>query len=268
MTDQEFAPNIAQCGIALLLAAFLHIALTAAVFWSPAVITPTGQAKAVGNGEIEISLGPAGSAASALPQTTAPVAEQKSEPITEQVDKPTPLLPITKKATPTLSTKPKPIEPTPQHERTTQSEVNEQHSSPIETPSSTALAASANEVGQNGAGHSTENNTTNSGDSFTGGGLMGDSQDYTATLLAWLEQHKEYPRMARNRRQQGTVMLYFVLDRQGRVTASRIEQSSGYQTLDAEALKMLERAQPLPAIPDAMPNETLELVVPVQFFLR
>jgi protein TonB len=268
MTDQEFAPNIAQCGIALLLAAFLHIALTAAVFWSPAVITPTGQAKAVGNGGIEISLGPAGSAASALPQTTAPVAEQKSEPITEQVDKPTPLLPITKKATPTLSTKPKPIEPTPQHERTTQSEVNEQHSSPIETPSSTALAASANEVGQNGAGHSTENNTTNSGDSFTGGGLMGDSQDYTATLLAWLEQHKEYPRMARNRRQQGTVMLYFVLDRQGRVTASRIEQSSGYQTLDAEALKMLERAQPLPAIPDAMPNETLELVVPVQFFLR
>ena len=268
MTDQEFAPNIAQCGIALLLAAFLHIALTAAVFWSPAVITPTGQAKAVGNGGIEISLGPAGSAASALPQTTAPVAEQKSEPITEQVDKPTPLPPVAKKATPTLSTKPKPIEPTPQHERTTQSKVNKQHSSPIETPSSTALAASANEVGQNGAGHSTENNTTNSGDSFTGGGLMGDSQDYTATLLAWLEQHKEYPRMARNRRQQGTVMLYFMLDRQGRVSASRIEQSSGYQTLDAEALKMLERAQPLPAIPDAMPNETLELVVPVQFFLR
>lgn len=77
MTDQELAPSIAQCGIALLLAAFLHIALTAAVFWSPAVITPTGQAKAVGNGGIEISLGPAGSAASALQQTTAPVAEQK-----------------------------------------------------------------------------------------------------------------------------------------------------------------------------------------------
>lgn len=266
MTDQEFAPNIAQCGIALLLAAFLHIALTAAVFWSPAVITPMGQAKAVGNGGIEISLGPAGSAVSALPQTTAPVAEQKSEPITEQVDKPEPLPPVAKKVTPTP--RPKPITPTPQHERTTQSKVNEQHSSPIETPSSTALAASANEVGQNGAGHSTENNTTNSGDSFTGGGLMGDSQDYTATLLAWLEQHKEYPRMARNRRQQGTVMLYFMLDRQGRVSASRIEQSSGYQTLDAEALKMLERAQPLPAIPDAMPNETLELVVPVQFFLR
>lgn len=266
MTDQEFAPNIAQCGIALLLAAFLHIALTAAVFWSPAVITPMGQAKAVGNGGIEISLGPAGSAASALPQTTAPVAEQKSEPITEQVDKPEPLPPVAKKVTPTP--RPKPIEPTPQHERTTQSKVNKQHSSPIETPSSTALAASANEVGQNGAGHSTKNNTTNSGDSFTGGGLLGDTQDYTATLLAWLEQHKEYPRMARNRRQQGTVMLYFVLDRQGRVSASRIEQSSGYQTLDAEALKMLERAQPLPAIPDAMPNETLELVVPVQFFLR
>ncbi|MGI2150944.1 TonB family protein [Shewanella baltica] len=268
MTDQEFAPNIAQCGIALLLAAFLHIALTAAVFWSPAVITPSGQAKAVGNGGIEISLGPAGSAASALPQTTAPVAEQKSEPIKEQLDKPARLPPITKKVTPTLSTKPKPIAPTPQDELTTQSEVNEQHSSPTETPSPTALAASANEVGQNGEGHSAEQNKAASGDNMTGGGLLGDTQDYTATLLAWLEQHKEYPRTARNRRQQGTVMLYFVLDRQGRVSASRIEQSSGYQTLDAEALKMLERAQPLPAIPDTMPNETLELVVPVQFFLR
>ena len=268
MTDQELAPSIAQCGIALLLAAFLHIALTAAVFWSPAVITPTGQAKAVGNGGIEISLGPAGSAASTLPQTTAPVAKQKSEPIAEQLDKPTPLTPVTKKATPTLSTKPKPIAPTPQDELTTQSEVNEQHSNPTETPSPTALAASANEVGQNGEGHSAEQNKAASGDNMTGGGLLGDTQDYTATLLAWLEQHKEYPRTARNRRQQGTVMLYFVLDRQGRVSASRIEQSSGYQTLDAEALKMLQRAQPLPVIPDTMPNETLELVVPVQFFLR
>lgn len=266
MTDQELAPNIAQCVIALLLAAFLHIALTAAVFWSPAVITPTGQAKAVGNGGIEISLGPAGRTASALPQTTAPVAEQKSELIAEQVDKPAPLPPVTKKATTTLSTKP--IAPTPQHELTARSEVNEQHSSPTENPSPTALAASANEVGQSGEGYSAEQNKGASGDNMTGGGLLGDTQDYTATLLAWLEQHKEYPRMARNRRQQGTVMLYFVLDRQGRVTASRIEQSSGYQTLDAEALKMLERAQPLPAIPDAMPNETLELVVPVQFFLR
>lgn len=265
MTDQELAPSIAQCGIALLLAAFLHIALTAAVFWSPAVITPSGQAKAVGNGGIEISLGPAGSAASALPQTTAPVAEQKSEPIKEQLDKPARLPPITKKVTPTLSTKTKPIAPTPQHKLTTQSEVNEQHSSPTETPSPTA---SANEVGQSSEADSAEQNKAASGDNMTGGGLLGDTQDYTATLLAWLEQHKEYPRTARNRRQQGTVMLYFVLDRQGRVSASRIEQSSGYQTLDAEALKMLERAQPLPAIPDAMPNETLELVVPVQFFLR
>jgi len=268
MTDQELAPNIAQCGIALLLAAFLHIALTAAVFWSPAVITPMGQAKAVGNGGIEISLGPAGSAASDLPQTTAPVAEQKPEPIAEPLDKPARLPPITKKATPTLSTKPKPIAPTTQDGLTTQSEVNEQHSSPTETPSPTASAASANEVGQSGEAHSAEQNKAASGDNMTGGGLPGDTQDYTATLLAWLEQHKEYPRTARNRRQQGTVMLYFVLDRQGRVSASRIEQSSGYQTLDAEALKMLQRAQPLPAIPDAMPNETLELIVPVQFFLR
>lgn len=40
------------------------------------------------------------------------------------------------------------------------------------------------------------------------------------------------------------------------------------KVLDAEVQKMIERAQPLPAMPDTKDNSTLELVVPVQFFLR
>jgi len=101
-----------------------------------------------------------------------------------------------------------------------------------------------------------------------GRGLPGDTRDYAATLLAWLERHKEYPRSARLRRQEGTVMLYFVVDREGRVLAHRIDKGSGYPALDAGVLAKIERAQPLPAMPAHMDKPTLELVVPVQFFLR
>lgn len=92
--------------------------------------------------------------------------------------------------------------------------------------------------------------------------------DQPVSLQPWLERHKEYPRHARLRRQEGRVLLYFRIDRAGRVLDYRIEQSSGYSLLDGEVRRMIERAQPLPAMPASMDQSSLELVVPVQFFLR
>lgn len=97
--------------------------------------------------------------------------------------------------------------------------------------------------------------------------MAGAEADYASVLLTWLERHKEYPRAARQRRQQGMVLLYIVIDRDGRVIASRIQKGSGQQPLDQAALAMLERAQPLPPISDDMNKERLKLVVPVQVFL-
>ena len=58
------------------------------------------------------------------------------------------------------------------------------------------------------------------------------------------------------------------MDRYGRVTEFRLEQSSGHALLDAEVRAMIQRAQPLPAMPDFMQQSQLELVVPVNFALR
>ncbi len=58
------------------------------------------------------------------------------------------------------------------------------------------------------------------------------------------------------------------MDRAGNVSEHRLEQSSGFPLLDREVAAMIERAQPLPRMPDDMPQERLELVLPVQFFLR
>jgi len=50
------------------------------------------------------------------------------------------------------------------------------------------------------------------------------------------------------------------------VLSSSIARSSVSQILDAEALAMLVRAEPLPAIPADRPDE-IELVIPVEIFL-
>ncbi len=58
------------------------------------------------------------------------------------------------------------------------------------------------------------------------------------------------------------------MSRDGRVLAARLARSSGNAALDAEALEMLQRAQPLPPLPSDQPGESLEIAVPVNFFLK
>ena len=79
---------------------------------------------------------------------------------------------------------------------------------------------------------------------------------------------KKYPRRAVRRGQQGTVLIYLVVDRDGRLKEHGLRESSGHGVLDREALKLIERAQPLPAAPDDLDESTLELTVPVRFVLR
>lgn len=91
---------------------------------------------------------------------------------------------------------------------------------------------------------------------------------WQGTLRAHLERHKRYPAAAQFRRQQGVSVVRFVMDREGKVLSARLERASGYGLLDDEALALLERAQPLPPPPAEMTGERIELVAPVQFFLK
>jgi periplasmic protein TonB len=92
--------------------------------------------------------------------------------------------------------------------------------------------------------------------------------DYLNRLAAYLNSYKNYPYEARQRREQGTVRLHFVMDRAGHVLLSQVTGSSGWADLDNEARDLLRRAQPLPAVPKDYPGETLDLIVPVVFSLR
>ena len=93
-------------------------------------------------------------------------------------------------------------------------------------------------------------------------------QDFVARLLAQLNRFKQYPLAARKARIQGVVMLHFVMDAGGRVLWADIAKSSGRPVLDAEALALIQRAQPLPPLPADFPSRTLDAVVPVEFSLN
>lgn len=93
-------------------------------------------------------------------------------------------------------------------------------------------------------------------------------QTWESALLAQLERNKRYPSKARYYRQQDTVYIHFMLDRQGHVLSSSIAKSEHYQALDDEALSLLQRTQPLPPPPAQVTGQTVSLTVPIQFYLR
>jgi periplasmic protein TonB len=90
---------------------------------------------------------------------------------------------------------------------------------------------------------------------------------YTATLLSWLDRHKEYPWMARRRGVQGQVVLRLAVARDGKITETEIETSSGAELLDKAALDMVQRASPVPPLPASIPGEIAQFRVPIVFAL-
>ena len=87
-------------------------------------------------------------------------------------------------------------------------------------------------------------------------------------LLAHLNRFKQYPPTARSRREEGVVTLSFTMDREGHILARHVAKGSGSSALDAEALEMLQRAEPLPAFPSDMLGESRSFSVPIRFSLH
>lgn len=91
---------------------------------------------------------------------------------------------------------------------------------------------------------------------------------WEANILAVLEQNRRYPEWAERRRQEDIVYVRFVMDRTGNVIFANIEQSHGYRLLDREARDLLFRTSPLPKPPEHIAGETVEVTVPIEFFIR
>jgi protein TonB len=99
-------------------------------------------------------------------------------------------------------------------------------------------------------------------------GVSGGHDSFLTRLLAQLNRFKQYPLPARKAHIEGVVMLHFVMDESGKVLKAEIQKSSGRPALDNEALALIQRAQPLPALPADFPTRTLDAVVPIEFSLN
>jgi protein TonB len=100
------------------------------------------------------------------------------------------------------------------------------------------------------------------------GGAPRIEPSWQTSLVRQIQRTKRYPPEAQARGEQGVVLLSFSLDRNGRVLAHRIAESSGHADLDNEVMAMIERAQPLPAFPPSMTQTKLDLTIPIRFSLR
>ena len=91
---------------------------------------------------------------------------------------------------------------------------------------------------------------------------------FTNNLAFHISKFKKYPRIAMRRNWQGMVLVKMVMLDNGNIQSLSIEKSSGYDVLDNEAMKMIERSKPLPKPPDILAGDEVNIYVPVSFALN
>jgi protein TonB len=89
--------------------------------------------------------------------------------------------------------------------------------------------------------------------------------EYLGSVRRHISQFKRYPAEALRAKQQGTVLVTFVLARDGTVLDARIERGSGFPLLDQAALDMLHNASPVPALRASYTGDRARLDIPVDF---
>ncbi|HUD41206.1 MAG TPA: energy transducer TonB [Dokdonella sp.] len=258
-------------GVALAAALAAH-GLIAAWLW-PRAARPDAAAAAPAAILVELQAAsppPSSAAAATPPQPPAaaltsppePAQPRRPEPAPQplRADAPRPLerpLPqraAVETATPPPAREAAPAAPTPEHTDAAATSSQAASSPEPDSESAAAITATANPAATPQRG-STQ-------------GRPAAEVAWQSRLLGHLEGFRRYPTRALRQRHEGVAYLRFGVDRRGGVHAVRLERSSGSDLLDAEALDVVRRAQPLPAPPPEIEGDPVEVVVPVQFRLR
>lgn len=91
--------------------------------------------------------------------------------------------------------------------------------------------------------------------------------NYTKTISGQVGRLKQYPSIARLRGWQGTAVISILLAADGTILQVRVEQSSGHDVLDSQALAMVRQAEPLPPYPERHDGDPLTVRLPIVFAL-
>ncbi|HEC58847.1 hypothetical protein LCGC14_2175750 [marine sediment metagenome] len=267
--------------IALLIACVLH----AAAFISFASTDQIDQAEDTGKSGVEIDLGMLGDlgTATADPIVEEVVAEKEPEPEKEieppEVVEPTPVEPEPEPIPEPVKLDPKPvvqkndvkIKKQVKAPKVEKKIIPKEKPTPIK-PVEHKVAVAATKTAQKAT---SSTNTTREKKASTGtqntlssGAQKSAERSYFAELSAKLARHKRYPNRSRRLHEEGIVVLFIAINRDGTVTNSYISKSSGFPKLDEAVLSMLRKASPLPAFPDDMKQANLSINIPIDFKLN
>lgn len=228
----------------------------------------------LGDQGIEIDLGMLGELGEAK-ETEEPEPEpvEEPEPVVEPEPEPEPVVepepvkqpePVKPKQNTEVKVKKQVEKPTPKPVTKPDPEPVVEPVTPKPAPAPATTVTKTTDTSQK----SSKKQSSGSANAVTSGAQRAAKQSYFSMLAAVLAKHKQYPVASRRRGEEGIVKLFFIVDRNGAVLDFRISESSGSRRLDEAVIKMLKKAQPLPAFPADMVQPQLEVNVPIAFQLN
>lgn len=97
--------------------------------------------------------------------------------------------------------------------------------------------------------------------------LLAIARAYIIKVHDRLNEKMIYPIFALRMDREGNAVVHILMTKDGTILSESLTKSSGYADLDKEALAVVMRAQPLPAIPSILHMEKLDTNVTIQFQL-
>ena len=92
--------------------------------------------------------------------------------------------------------------------------------------------------------------------------------NYIEYVKRTLNRNKTYPPRAVRYREEGNVMITFQILKTGALTELRIKSSSGFPSLDRQAMQIVEKSSPFKRFPPNLSQNLLSIEVPMEFKLR
>jgi protein TonB len=102
----------------------------------------------------------------------------------------------------------------------------------------------------------------------SGASAAATAASYRALLVAHLLRFKGWPAGAEARGETGKAIIAFTVTRNGRVSGARLTKSTGYASLDQEALAWIQRAQPMPSFPAEIREAAMSFTAPLSWERR
>lgn len=88
-----------------------------------------------------------------------------------------------------------------------------------------------------------------------------------STFCLWVSKHVEYPKECMEKQQMGKVLIQFRVSKTGEVTQITVLKTSGFELLDAEAVRVVSSSPKWKPAQQGGQNVIQQFNVPISFYL-